>query len=141
MIILKSSLRKCLHGNFGSNFFNLFVRRNLSSERELSILFYGSDDFSLASLRLLRKKFKKNEAKQRTSIKRLEVVTNSDCNLISLYCKKVNLECHQFNTYTVPANQFDLGVVSSFGRLIPSHSIQSCHYGLCLSRPPPDCNC
>lgn len=109
---------------------NFISVRQLSSSRELSILFYGSDDFSLATIRLLRQKFTQTDENSNVRIRNLEVVTNSECNVISTYCKNVNLKCHQFNTFTVESNRFHLGVVSSFGRLIPSRSIDSCQYGL-----------
>lgn len=113
--------------------------QNSSSGRQLSVLFYGSDDFSLESLRLLKGKLKlaeedrSNVIKQgnnsKVAIKRLEVVTTSANNQIYNYCKKTRIPCHFFEGFSVPANEFDLGVVSSFGRLIPRQAIEACLYG------------
>lgn len=108
---------------------------NNNNNRNLSILFYGSDNFSIESLHLLQTKLNENSKQQTnckplTKIKNLEVVTTSNNNQVYNYCKKADLPCHFFDKYTVPNNRFDLGVVSSFGRLIPKKSIESCSYGM-----------
>jgi hypothetical protein len=100
---------------------------------QYSVLFYGSDDFSLDSLRLLHRKLAngsnqpKNEPK--VGIKRLEIVTTSENNLVYNYCRKMDLPCHAFGSYSIPSDEFDFGVVSSFGRLIPKQAIEACHHG------------
>lgn len=111
-------------------------------KRELSILFYGSDDFSLASLTLLSSKLighkdnnnnnnSYNDHPPKTVLKKLEVVTTSSINPVSAFCRQANIVCHQYDNYRVPENVFDLGVVSSFGRLIPKSMIDACPYGNC----------
>ncbi|XP_027199559.1 methionyl-tRNA formyltransferase, mitochondrial isoform X2 [Dermatophagoides pteronyssinus] len=100
------------------------------SARELSILFYGSDDFSIASLKLLHKKLLNPGLDATVIVKNIQVVTTKCNNPVSLYCKKTDLPITLFDEYTVPNDQFDLGVVSSFGRLIPSQAINACHFGV-----------
>ena len=102
------------------------------SARELSILFYGSDDFSIASLKLLHKKLLNPGLDATVIVKNIQVVTTKCNNPVSLYCKKTDLPITLFDEYTVPNDQFDLGVVSSFGRLIPSQAINACHFGIVL---------
>lgn len=98
-------------------------------QKELSILFFGSDEFSLSSLKLLHQKFIYPRSSSMTIIKNLQVVTTKINNPVSLFCQKVDLPVHYFDDYIVPNNYFDLGVISSFGRLIPSNVIESCKYG------------
>lgn len=113
-----------------------FSTSTTSSPRQLSVIFFGSDNFSIESLTLLRSKLIINDNltqhilhQNNVSIKQLEVVTTSKNNHVHNYCRKVDLPCHFFDTYTVPIHLFDLGVVSSFGRLIPKQMIEACHYG------------
>lgn len=98
-------------------------------QKELSILFFGSDEFSLSSLKLLHQKFIYPRSSSMTIIKNLQVVTTKINNPVSLFCQKVDLPVHYFDDYIVPNNYFDLGVISSFGRLITSNVIESCKYG------------
>ncbi|KAH7640362.1 methionyl-trna formyltransferase [Dermatophagoides farinae] len=107
-----------------------FLSSSYEKQKSLSILFYGSDDFSIASLKLLHKKLLNPELDSMVIVKNIQVVTTKCNNPVSLYCKKVDLPIILFDGYTVPNDQFDLGVVSSFGRLIPSQAINACHYGM-----------
>lgn len=111
--------------------------------RLLSVLFYGSDDFSLESLRLLRGKLLQVNNQEesvikrpteltstKTALSRLEVVTTSSGNPVYNYCKRTGLVCHSFDRFPFAEHRFDLGVVSSFGRLIPKAAIEACCYGM-----------
>ena len=121
----------------------------LHYNKQLSVLFFGSDDFSIESLRLLKSKLQSvkvssiyndtitdpstlqyhNNNPVKTELKHLEVVTTSKLNQVYNYCSKMNIPCHLFENFCPPSGLFDLGVVSSFGRLIPNTSIKACRHG------------
>jgi methionyl-tRNA formyltransferase len=53
----------------------------------------------------------------------------SEQNVVSNYCKKTHLPVHHW-PYNLPADTYDLGVVVSFGKLIPEVSIGNCRLGM-----------
>ncbi|XP_022670501.1 methionyl-tRNA formyltransferase, mitochondrial-like isoform X1 [Varroa destructor] len=90
--------------------------------KTLRLLFYGSDHFSLASLRAL------------LSLKLpLAVVTKRRCP-VQQVAKDAGLTIHYW-PFTVPKGQFDLGVVVSFGQLIPAACIRACTHGMVNVHP------
>lgn len=57
-------------------------------------------------------------------------MTTSSGNPVYNYCKRTGLVCHSFDRFPFAEHRFDLGVVSSFGRLIPKAAIEACRYGI-----------
>lgn len=92
------------------------------SREALRLLFYGSDNFSVKSLRALR------------SLQLpLTVVTKSHCPVHD-FATNAGLTVHHW-PFTVPKETFDLGIVVSFGHLIPSASIDACRHGMVNVHP------
>ncbi|CAD7077553.1 unnamed protein product [Hermetia illucens] len=93
----------------------------------LKILFFGTDNFSLPSLKLL------NEERSRSNaIKSLDVVTSfkKPKNVVLKYAENKNLPLHKWPLQHLVPNRFDLGVVVSFGHLIPEKVISLCSQGI-----------
>ncbi|XP_037027529.1 methionyl-tRNA formyltransferase, mitochondrial [Bradysia coprophila] len=103
--------------------------RNFQSNptRSIDVLFFGTDKFSLASLRALV-----NEQKHSRTVRKLAVVTsfkNSSNPVKKLACAE-NLDCFDWPISSDVCKKYDLGVVVSFGHLIPASIISSLPYGM-----------
>ncbi|XP_058796329.1 methionyl-tRNA formyltransferase, mitochondrial isoform X2 [Phymastichus coffea] len=113
-------------GNFivsrGSNKWTYKFERNysISCNEPWSILFFGTDEFALYSLQALF-----NEYKQKRLLQRLEIVTNykGQENSLIAYATENNIAVHSWPPQ-IKDNEFDIGVVVSFGHLIPSKMIK-----------------
>ncbi|KAL0276444.1 UNVERIFIED_CONTAM: hypothetical protein PYX00_004018 [Menopon gallinae] len=79
------------------------------------ILFFGSDQFALTSLKALFKCLEK------MTIQKLDVVVLSDKNDVYKYAKSKSLKIHFWPPTLTDC--YDLGVVVSFGKLIPKNII------------------
>ncbi|XP_022919494.1 methionyl-tRNA formyltransferase, mitochondrial [Onthophagus taurus] len=90
------------------------------------VLFFGTDQFSLESLKALT-----IECRKKVIIDRLEVVTTfkSKPNKIYSFSAQENIILHQW-PLTNEINGFDLGLVVSFGYLIPEKIINSFPLGM-----------
>ncbi|KAL0276443.1 UNVERIFIED_CONTAM: hypothetical protein PYX00_004018 [Menopon gallinae] len=77
------------------------------------ILFFGSDQFALTSLKAL--------FKEKMTIQKLDVVVLSDKNDVYKYAKSKSLKIHFWPPTLTDC--YDLGVVVSFGKLIPKNII------------------
>ncbi|ENN73827.1 methionyl-tRNA formyltransferase, mitochondrial [Dendroctonus ponderosae] len=86
------------------------------------VLFFGSDEFSLYSLKALNQ-----EAEN--LLKTLEVVTCSQKNQIFKYCRDQHLPVHKWPP-DLSGQSFDLGIVVSFGYLIPEALINQFPRGM-----------
>ena len=94
-------------------------------------MFFGTDQFAVASLKRLYEEYKCEEYGR---ISRLEVTCLSMKSLVpevTKFSKKNNLNIHIWPPDLDHISQnFDLGVVASFGKLIPSKIIQSFPLGM-----------
>ncbi|XP_066139327.1 methionyl-tRNA formyltransferase, mitochondrial [Euwallacea fornicatus] len=89
------------------------------------VLFFGSDDFSLHSLKALL-----NECRHPAQIiSTLEVVTCSQQNPVWKYSNMQNLKIHKWPP-NLEKSSFDLGLVVSFGYLIPEQLIEKFPLGM-----------
>lgn len=95
------------------------------------VLFFGTTDFSVATLRLLNV----NRLAQNHSsalVKSLEVVTGSEKE-VEAPVRKFALQ-HSLQTYSWPPcvqyNDYDVGIVASFGHLIPEKLIKAFPWGI-----------
>ncbi|OQR80111.1 methionyl-tRNA formyltransferase [Tropilaelaps mercedesae] len=88
----------------------------------LRVLFYGSDKFSLVSLRAL------------LSLQLPLTVVTKHCCPVYEVAHNAGLTIKLW-PFTVPKGDFDLGVVVSFGHLIPAASICACRYGMVNVHP------
>lgn len=106
----------------------LNVIRNFSSDNnKLKVLFFGTDNFSLPSIEVLHKSSLNN-----STVSRVGVVTSfkSPANCIKCYAEENHLEIFKWPVDVETCKQYDLGVVVSFGHLIPSRIIQAFPLGM-----------
>ncbi|EDW84516.1 uncharacterized protein Dwil_GK13097 [Drosophila willistoni] len=98
------------------------VKRFESTCPPPKILFFGTDHFSLPSLKALHK----NGSHQ------LGVVTSfkSPANCVRVFAEQANLPLQSWPIETSHCLDYDLGVVVSFGHLIPVHLIQAFPKGM-----------
>jgi len=93
-------------------------------ETRYRVMFFGTDDFALETLRKLDLKKKEN------CISHLEVCCISTSgSLVSKYAEKNGLKLHLYPPDIDPG-EFDLGVVASFGKLISSSVITKFKHGM-----------
>ncbi|XP_056648349.1 methionyl-tRNA formyltransferase, mitochondrial [Diorhabda sublineata] len=100
--------------------------RYFASKPPWSVLFFGTDQFSLYTLKSLNNLYSKSKL-----IKKLDVVTSfkQNANAIQIYAKKYNLPL--YNWPNVPEETvYDVGLVVSFGYLIPERIIKKFSYGI-----------
>lgn len=117
-------------------FARVITIRSFSSttERQLwKVLFYGSDSFSLKSLQLLNKNRLKNTEIPQV-VHSIKVVCPKLKGPVSDYALEEDLPVSEW-PYSVPVGTFDVGVVVSFGHLIPASSIHACKYGMINVHP------
>ncbi|EEZ98405.2 methionyl-tRNA formyltransferase, mitochondrial isoform X2 [Tribolium castaneum] len=90
------------------------------------VLFFGADDFSLFSLKKLNEEYRK-----KALLSRLEVVTTvkGKANAVKLYADKENLQLHKWPP-CIGFGEFDVGIVVSFGHLIPKAIIDQFPLGM-----------
>ncbi|VEN42046.1 unnamed protein product [Callosobruchus maculatus] len=91
------------------------------------VLFFGADKFSLYSLKTLYEEYKNG-----TLLNNLEIVTTTSekGNPVQKYAKEQSLTIHSWPIKNHPIKTFDLGVVVSFGHLIPENIINSFPHGM-----------
>ncbi|KAK2853400.1 hypothetical protein Q5P01_006061 [Channa striata] len=94
------------------------------------LLFFGSDQFAVESLRLLTSSRNSSER----TVKTLEVVTLSGDVPVMRFAQQHHLPVHQWPPDIVDG-QFDVGVVVSFGCLIPKSLIRKFPHGILNVHP------
>lgn len=107
-----------------------FCSSSTPANSRLRILFFGTDNFSLPSLRILNDSLKSNG-----TVTSLEVVTSFKAtkNPLKRFATGENLRLHDWPLAARPevvGQNFDLGVVVSFGHLIPEALISSFRLGM-----------
>ncbi|XP_077483284.1 methionyl-tRNA formyltransferase, mitochondrial [Amblyomma americanum] len=117
--------------------FTRYVQRktfSCNAERPLwKVIFFGSDSFSLKSLQLLNEnRLKKTKLPE--VIDTVKVVCPKLKGPVADYARRENLPVHEW-PHAVPPGAFDIGVVVSFGHLIPENSIHACKYGMINVHP------
>ncbi|XP_017755720.1 PREDICTED: methionyl-tRNA formyltransferase, mitochondrial [Eufriesea mexicana] len=97
----------------------------ISQSSPWKVLFFGTDEFSVESLKTLHKKYKVKE------IERLEVVTinNKKENAVTKYAKQNKIVVNKW-PIEVNKSEFHIGIVISFGHLIPSKIINAFPLGM-----------
>ncbi|KAJ1527826.1 hypothetical protein ONE63_007769 [Megalurothrips usitatus] len=120
--------RSCLHRH-------LAIIRSKNSEafndkplriHSWKVMFFGTDDFSIGSLTKL-----KNELKSNQMISKLEIVTSKwHLNPVKLFGQKEGLVVHDWPIAQHALQGFDIGVVASFGHLIPKRVIEAFPLGM-----------
>uniref|UniRef100_A0A182W5M6 Methionyl-tRNA formyltransferase, mitochondrial n=1 Tax=Anopheles minimus TaxID=112268 RepID=A0A182W5M6_9DIPT len=104
------------------------VQRYFSNVSRLKVLFFGTDHFSLPSLKIIHKNLIDNGR-----VERLEVVTSFKAakNPVKQYSRIEGIPMHDWPSFSrTSAGSFDLGVVVSFGHLIPESLINSFSRGM-----------
>ncbi|XP_065367876.1 methionyl-tRNA formyltransferase, mitochondrial [Calliphora vicina] len=91
---------------------------------ELKVLFFGTDNFSLPSLKVLHK--------HNSDVKNLGVVTSfkSPANCVRQYAEQQKLRLYKWPIVAEDCRAYDLGVVVSFGHLIPTQIIKAFPLGM-----------
>lgn len=90
------------------------------------VMFFGTDDFSLGTLEKLN-----NELTSGILISRLEVVSSKyKLNPVRIFCQKENIITHEWPIDSNSLRDFDIGLVSSFGHLIPKSVIDAFPLGI-----------
>ena len=123
---------------------NLFS--SSSAEKTKNILFFGTDNFSLQTLKLLNKYASHNKSvdggsktvgneTNRLRIGRVAVCTSQMKHLVQpvkLYAEQNNIEVYPWplDSTIVKNEGFDIGVVSSFGHMIPKKIINAFPQGM-----------
>lgn len=124
---------------------NIQIRRlQTGPTKNIDVLFFGTDEFSLSSLRALvgeRWVFKpfshglplkfafvlSSHPKENRTVRKLAVVTSfkSSSNPVKKYANAEKLDCFDWPISDDVCKAYDLGVVVSFGHLIPESIISS----------------
>ena len=95
-----------------------------SPKRKLKVLFFGTDQFALSSLKILHQEC----ISQQGCISNIEACCAKMKDLVppvKAYCDKHQIVHHDWPPCTTLCQEFDVGIVSSFGHLIPSNIIDS----------------
>eukprot|EP01125_Pyxidicula_operculata_P014691 TRINITY_DN4920_c0_g1_i1.p1 TRINITY_DN4920_c0_g1~~TRINITY_DN4920_c0_g1_i1.p1 ORF type:complete len:303 (-),score=30.81 TRINITY_DN4920_c0_g1_i1:489-1397(-) len=110
--------------NLGRRFHNRSFKQCVRFNSNWKVLFFGSDNVSLESLRTL----KEYTSSSPSLISKLEAVTHADTNKrgkVSSWCKENQIPVHYWNNGFEIPSEFDIGIVVSFGYLIPARLIES----------------
>ncbi|XP_069102579.1 methionyl-tRNA formyltransferase, mitochondrial-like [Argopecten irradians] len=97
------------------------------------VLFFGSDRFSLVALKALNENLLQAGSKFKV-VDRLEVVCPVAKTPVKTYCQDMGLTIHQWPV-TVDPGEFDVGVLSSFGKMIPARLLNAFPYGIINIHP------
>ncbi|KAB0790244.1 hypothetical protein PPYR_15420 [Photinus pyralis] len=91
------------------------------------VIFYGTDEFSVESLKVLCKEYRHGSL-----LSNLEVVTSPKAkkNPIEVYSQQEKLLVHKYPVDEIKCGNFDIGIVVSFGHLIPANIIKSFNLGM-----------
>ncbi|KAG8198943.1 hypothetical protein JTE90_015149 [Oedothorax gibbosus] len=105
--------------------------RFLDTQKGWKVVFYGTDNLSEEVLKALHANRISSNNK---IVKELDVVCiKLDC-AVRQYATTNNIPIHTW-PYHLPPNTYDVGVVASFGHLIPSDCIRACKYGMINAHP------
>ncbi|CAK9832641.1 Methionyl-tRNA formyltransferase, mitochondrial [Anthophora retusa] len=102
-----------------------YTKRIASENSPWKVLFFSTDEFGLESLKMLHKKYDSKV------LQRLEVVTKEQKNEnpIMKYAKQNNILIHEW-PIEINVSEFHIGVLVSFGYLIPSKIINAFPLGM-----------
>jgi len=96
-------------------------------QKQLKIMFFGTDDFALHSLASLHKEYLAGGCVKALEVTCLPMKTLTPA--VVKYAKKNDLKLHVWPP-DLSEEKFDLGVVASFGKLIPEKVISSFPLGM-----------
>ena len=100
-------------------------------KQKLKIMFFGTDQFAVASLKRLFQEYKCEESGSISSLEVTCLHMKSLVPAVTKFSQEKNLNIHIWPPDLDYISQnFDLGVVASFGKLIPSKIIQSFPLGM-----------
>lgn len=109
--------------------FSYCIRRSFSvsvqkQTQGLKVLFFGTSEFSVPTLEVLYEE----SVKENGSISHIEACCPLMKKLIPPVrrkCEELSVQIHSYPLKPEDCQRFDLGVVSSFGHLLPSKIIES----------------
>ncbi|XP_050397084.1 methionyl-tRNA formyltransferase, mitochondrial isoform X2 [Patella vulgata] len=96
-----------------------------------NVLFFGTDEFSVETLKSLHES--QLEDKNRL-VNKLEVACNPGQSAIRQYAVQFHLKIHDWPV-NIEKGKYDVGVLASFGRLIPASVINNFPYGILNVHP------
>ncbi|XP_011497316.1 PREDICTED: methionyl-tRNA formyltransferase, mitochondrial [Ceratosolen solmsi marchali] len=94
------------------------LKYSTSNNGPWKVLFFGNDAFSLENINALNIAYR-----ERGLLQCLEVVSSNKETPVAKYAKKYNIKLHSWPS-DIKEKVFDIGVVASFGYLIPSRIIK-----------------
>ncbi|XP_030622365.1 methionyl-tRNA formyltransferase, mitochondrial [Chanos chanos] len=119
------------HGTYSLSTVRSYVTKGYSAKPPWRILFFGSDDFAVESLKRLHAS--RQDTKDRV-VESLEVVTLSKDVPVRKYAVLNKLPVHDWPKVDIHG-QFDVGVVVSFGCLLQENLISQLPYGILNVHP------
>ncbi|XP_066557645.1 methionyl-tRNA formyltransferase, mitochondrial isoform X2 [Amia ocellicauda] len=106
--------------------------RSVRSAPPWRVMFFGTDEFALQSLKLLAESSKHNSSER--VVDKLEVVTLLKELPVRTFANQNKLPVHDW-PHVDPGEQFDVGVVVSFGSLLREDLIRRFPYGILNVHP------
>ncbi|OWF49625.1 methionyl-tRNA formyltransferase, mitochondrial-like [Mizuhopecten yessoensis] len=97
------------------------------------VLFFGSDTFSLVALKALNENMLQTESESKV-VESLEVVCPAARTPVKRYSEEIGLTVHEWPV-KVDREKFDVGVLVSFGKLIPGRIINAFPHGIINIHP------
>ncbi|KAK7096134.1 methionyl-tRNA formyltransferase, mitochondrial-like [Littorina saxatilis] len=107
--------------------------RRLETKPPFNILFFGTDSFALETLTALQKN-RLNTSEGRV-VDKLDVVSTSQKSAVSKFAEKQDLRLLTWPPDLGDLDAYDLGVLVSFGRLVPRKVIAKLPYGILNVHP------
>lgn len=126
----KSEFKLCTKGLYYKSHLSQYSTHT-ASKAPWRVLFFGSDDFAVESLKLLHASSLESKKK---IVDTLEVVTLSDSAPVWRYAQNHQLKVHDWPNVNVHG-RFDVGVVVSFGCLLKEKLINQLPHGILNVHP------
>lgn len=106
--------------------------KNCKIKHPWKIVFYGTDELSKVTLDALF--INSVSSIDNKIVDEVDVVCiKSDC-AVRQYATHNNLTVHTW-PYNLPSNIYDVGIVVSFGHMLPTNSIHACKFGIINAHP------
>ncbi|KAG6801460.1 methionyl-tRNA formyltransferase, mitochondrial [Apis mellifera caucasica] len=108
-----------------NKYYTFYNKSHILQNNSWKVLFFGTDEFAVESLKILYDKYESKE------LERLEIVTNYKIkeNPVVKYAKKNKIIIHKWPV-EINKSEFHIGIVVSFGHLIPSTIINAFPLGM-----------
>jgi len=125
-VIVKCRILECKYSLY--NFSRKFCQDGEASRNRLKIIFFGTDKFSLESLKRLVSNAKLPNSNSSRFVNSLHIVTK-EASLVSKFAQSEKLPFTIWPDSRL-TETFDVGIIVSFGHLLKSEDINRCHHGI-----------